>query len=527
MELDGSIKEVGLLEFFENAQMYLRLAGENRPQDFAILRLLLAILHATFGRQEDGTFISIDGEGSEYLRELDDLIDRWVSLWNRDRFPFASIKIYLEKYRERFWLVHPERPFYQIPAQNPIRNNGTYCGAQKLQGTLSESGNKTRLFSHRAKEEKNSLEMAEAARWLVYQIAFDDTAAKPVTKGRPGPGVGWLGKLGLIAATGDNLFQTLLLNLVFLPDGEKKWDIERPIWAKNELSWSERTPIPVPQNASEILTLQSRWIHLDVEGDKVNGFYVMGGFFYEKNQELFNEQMTLWRKRKNVKQGEQVFTPKLHNASRALWRDLSTLLVAKESSRKAGVVAWVERLRSEDVDIASEINFEIAAVSYKGGSPSNDVVDSFHDGLSFSTILLDKHSESWRERILDEVEWTDKLVWSVKKLARDLTIAGGGSGDTLQQEADTAASVAYFRLDIPFRSWLEGINPSRDDLDEKMQIWREEARKIIWVLGGEMVSNSGTNALVGRFVTNNKTKEEYLYNSPRAFESFRYNIYQN
>ena len=63
------------------------------------------------------------------------------------------------------------------------------------------------------------LGFAEAARWLLYINAFDDTSAKPKGKGLPSPGVGWLGRLGLITGVGNNLFETLLLNLVLIKDG--------------------------------------------------------------------------------------------------------------------------------------------------------------------------------------------------------------------------------------------------------------------------------------------------------------------
>ena len=53
---------------------------------------------------------------------------------------------------------------------------------------------------------RQEMEYAAAARWLLYVNAYDDTSAKPKGKGLPSPGVGWPGKLGLIAAVGDNLF---------------------------------------------------------------------------------------------------------------------------------------------------------------------------------------------------------------------------------------------------------------------------------------------------------------------------------
>lgn len=113
------------------------------------------------------------------------------------------IRTYLEKYHERFWLFHDQYPFWQIPEAAV----GTEYTVAKLNGELSESGNKVRLFPLCNGIKKQEMEYAAAARWLLYVNAYDDTSAKPKGKGLPSPGVGWPGKLGLIAAVGDNLFR--------------------------------------------------------------------------------------------------------------------------------------------------------------------------------------------------------------------------------------------------------------------------------------------------------------------------------
>ena len=141
-----------------------------------------------------------------------------------------------------FWLFHPECPFYQVLDLD----KATDYTAAKLDGELSESSNKTRLFQQRAGASKNSLLYSEAARWLIHVNAFDDTSSKPKTKGLPSPGAGWLGKLGLISAMGDNLFETLTLNLIFLKDGGNELWGERPIWEKEQVKTEERTEIKVP-----------------------------------------------------------------------------------------------------------------------------------------------------------------------------------------------------------------------------------------------------------------------------------------
>ena len=49
MRPDGMTEEVSLLDVFRRAPEFQSLAGELPTQDVAVLRLLLAILHAVFG----------------------------------------------------------------------------------------------------------------------------------------------------------------------------------------------------------------------------------------------------------------------------------------------------------------------------------------------------------------------------------------------------------------------------------------------------------------------------------------------
>ena len=207
---DQAVREVSLTDALINARRYAGLAGELPTQDVAILRLLLAVLYAVFSR------VNAAGEESP-LESEDDALDRWAELWEMGEFPEGPIAAYLEQWRDRFWLFHPERPFYQVPEAAA----GTEYASSKLNGTLSESANKIRLFPVCLGHDKNKLTFSEAVRWLIYVNGFDDTSLKQPKESKkkygklPSPGAGWLGKLGLIAAEGDNLFETLMLILSF------------------------------------------------------------------------------------------------------------------------------------------------------------------------------------------------------------------------------------------------------------------------------------------------------------------------
>ena len=171
---DCTVQEVSLTDALLHAHAYVDLAGEMPTQDAAMLRLLLAVLHTVFSR--------VDGNGVPApFEETEDALLRWSELWQLGHFPEQPIRDYLDKWQDRFWLFHPERPFWQVPEAKI----GSPFGAKKLNGEVFESENKNNMFASYAGVEKNALTYAQAARWLVVLNNYDDAAAKKKAKDRP------------------------------------------------------------------------------------------------------------------------------------------------------------------------------------------------------------------------------------------------------------------------------------------------------------------------------------------------------
>jgi CRISPR system Cascade subunit CasA len=508
---DDDIHEISLLELFRNAHQIKSLAGEIPAQDFAILRLLLAIIHSIFARYDiHGNLANISSPS--------EAINRWVELFDAREFPAHLIEKYLRHFEDRYYLIHPRFPFYQVAGMG----DSTEYTAAKLNGELSESSNKLRLFPQRSGNGKQSMGYAEAARWLLYINGFDDTASKPRKKGLPSPGAGWLGKLGLIAAVGENLFETLLFNSVFLKDGDDKlWGKEKPLWEVEEPITTERREIAAPDNLSELYTLQSRRLLLMWDNDRVIGYKLLGGDFFQKENALV-EQMTLWRNAAKKKTDPPEFTPRRHDPSRQIWRDFSLLVKSDVSHRKPGVVGWLSRLRAENYIRRVQFRFQIASVKY--GDKDFMIEDVFGDSLIFNSELLTELGESWITRIIDEIKYTDSLVYHAGKLASDLERASGNSGES--DKRSSTREQAYHLIDEPFRLWLESINPLEDihRMDEICDRWFTEAKGIIRDLGNTVVGQAGPAAFVGRYSMDKATNKMKLFTSPEAYNQFLYRI---
>lgn len=312
IDYNCGITEVSLTEVIVNAHKYKALSGELPTQDIAVMRLILALLQTVISRYDE------TGEKNALEDDEDEALERWKAWWDNGRFPEKAILDYLDGWHERFWLFHPERPFYQVAGLN----SGTDYDTPKLNGEISESSNKVRLFSSYSGNLKKAMTYSQAARWLLYLNAYDDTSSKPTKEGKekaggslPSPGVGWLGKLGLIFLTGRSLFETLMLNLIMVNKSEVQC-YQKPLWEKSDVDDSERVEIAMPRNLSELYTIQSRRVLLNRVGNEVTSYRLIGGDFFAK-ENAFYEPMTVWR---TPKDENEASTPKRHDSSKQMWR---------------------------------------------------------------------------------------------------------------------------------------------------------------------------------------------------------------
>ncbi|NLD52369.1 MAG: type I-E CRISPR-associated protein Cse1/CasA [Clostridiales bacterium] len=518
MRPDGGVEEVSMIDIFRRAPSFERLAGELPTQDVAVLRLLLAVLHTVFARYDPkGTYAPLYKENGMQPRS-EDALDRWETLWKGGVFPMPVIENYLMQFEDRFWLFHPERPFYQVPELT----KGTEYTAAKLNGELSESSNKIRLFPQRTGSSKSGLTYGEAARWLLYVNGFDDTSAKPTVSGLGSPGAGWLGKLGLVTAVGSNLFETLMLNLVLLKDGTSIWEPEEPVWEAKTVVTTERRQIPMPNNPSALLTLQSRRLKLKQESGRVTGYMLLGGDFFPKENALA-EQMSVWRNAAKKENEPPVYLPKRHDTGRQLWRDFSALAVQTEKGQRPGIVNWLATLAYEGLIPRSLVCFQASAIQY--GDKDFFVDNVFSDSVSFNAQLLNDLDQSWTSRILDAISTADQLAEQVGWLAQNIAKAAGNTSESgFKAVRDSTKEQAYYRMDIPFRQWLEKINPESQQGEvsksSASKEWWETAQRIARGLGRDIVAQAGANAFVGREIKENQ--KERWYTAPEAYNRFLY-----
>ncbi len=530
LKINYGTEEVSLHEVFENAHLFRDLDGEIVTQDAAVMRFLIAILYSVFTRRD------IDGNMDE-IEDEDEAIERWQSVWELGRFPIRIIDEYLQTYHDHFWLFDEKRPFYQVKEANV----GSRMSAAKLNGIISESRNKSNMFSAREGIDKERLTYAEAARWLLHINDFDDTSGK--TKEKTGVHLkrGWVGRLGFVEIIGDNLFETLMLNLTMLKDGDTSlWaPIEKnnncAVWEMDNPQTKQRIEIPMPGNPAALYTLQSRRTFLIKDSGYVIGFDSAGGdFFDDKN--AFNEQMTTWKK--VVNKNQEWYEPVLISGSKHMWREFSTLMDVSNNTHCPGIIAWVKLLQHNKI-LKNDRLINVRSISIMHDNTSaNKLLDVVCDELSFHTEILATKGKRWMVWIESEISNCNICARIVSELAEKLQKAScyvipkmkkrSKESGIIISVREKYAEEFYGRIDPIFREWLVGLNP-KICTEAYIRELRKKVKQIALQLGREMVDAISNDYIRGRYgiIEDDKGNLNRNYcTAPDAYNRFIYQINQ-
>lgn len=463
-------KEVSLMDAMLHAQEYAGLAGEMPTQDAALLRVLLAAALTIFYRYDE------NGNEDEISEENDSddetVLERWKKYWERGSFPETAVREYFQRYSERFWLFHPETPFWQV---NEL-SYGTEYGVECLVGNLKESNNKATRhhFSMTEGERLERITYAEAVRWIIHLNAYGVNVK--TDKKAPGPnlpvGVGRLGQLGMVMVNGDDLFRIIMLNLCPLKNSTDIWNLPRPIW-EQEIHSEQGREIAPPDNLPELYTIQSRRIKLDREDGWVVGYQAAGGDFYPTEND-FNEPMTLWKEQKVDKKSERVsYIPRIHNPSVQVWEEFPSLMCVQSTGHIPGVVQWVSTLNKTKTFVSERlITFKMIGIVY-GDQMKYTYGYSIHNTLTMSSDLLMDLGGEWISAISDEVEKCQNIASkAIGRFSSSVCKLFGGGTNYIKA---MLVQNYYFHINIAFREWLSGIEPLQGEREKKIEQWEQKS----------------------------------------------------
>ncbi|WP_438467541.1 type I-E CRISPR-associated protein Cse1/CasA [Streptococcus pluranimalium] len=536
----GHTKEISLLDLFQNAHRYKDLAGDTKTQDFAVLRVLLAILHTVFSRfdadgevyewlEVDERFRQLEAVDESDLEEYENaLFETWLALWQTGQFP-EIVTQYLEKWRDRFYLFDEAYPFFQvrkedIAADKIVQSKATAVSGKNINRTISESNNKTALFSPRSEKNKELLNGQEIVRWLLtfqgYTGVGDKTKFKKldsdVTLSK-----GWLFDLGGMIAKGHNLFETLLLNCYLVQnESDNLLHVQTPCWElssqallNNYLGNSD------VDNLAALYTVWSRGIYIDPSSDLAQPFtFEIVKLPEVKHQDNFLEPMTLWEYRQSgVYKDHHI--PRKHVLNQSLWRSFGLLASSGDKQRKPGLLDWLTLLRKE----IGNHRIILSAVSMQddGNATSWVPTDEIIDSLAINEfVLTDLNELGWVPRIDDTVEETKTVISKTyKQYVDDIReIRNVKSNDFTAQKVEEL----YFKIDQPFRQWLAGIQIT-DEKDETIRQWRKCLKKMVRQEAEQLLQSGNLRDYLGIVDSDKGT----VKNITTAYEKFNYWLHQN
>lgn len=491
---DGTMVELSLEDAFLQAGDIRRLVGDIPTQEFALLRLLLAVLHD-----------AVDGPGT---------LAEWTDLW-RDSESLKAVPGYLAQHRARFDLLHSEEPFFQVADLRA--ENGEISSLRRI---VADVPNGAPFFSMR-QPGVDRLSLAEAARWLVHAQAFDPAGIKsgavgdPRVKGGKGypQGVGWAGCLGGVFAEGDSLRATLLLNLVATEaDIVRPTDADLPAWRRPRSGPGPLIPEaaePRPSGPRDLYTWQSRRLRLHVDADSAVGVVLSYGDPLPPHEKQHREPLSGWRRSsaQEKKLGEPlVYMPLEHDPARAAWHGLAALLFAQPgehdgdiqdrspaASLPPGVVRWVATLATEEI-LPEHSLIRTRTVGAVYGTQQSVIDEVIDDSVLMPVVVLHEGRPEYGATAVSAVADAEEAVKALGALAGNLARAAGAVPDA---PIGTARDLAFGALDTPYRQWLRRLADEADPGVARAE-WQTTVRRIVGDLGEDLLNAAGQAAWEGR-----------------------------
>lgn len=503
--VDGTITDVGLLELLRRTTDIADLACELPTQSIAIQRLILAIAYR----------VATPRDARDWARQWD------------DGAPTEQMIEYLERWRDRFYLFGGRFPFMQVADLRTAKD--AVSGLEKL---IADVPNGEQFFTTRHGRALACIPASEAARWLVHAQAYDPSGIRSgavgdsQVKGGKGYPIGpaWCGHLGLVWLKGQDLDETLVLNLIPAStaalrgvDSSTEWGVCS--WEASEPESSVRgdysllDPAGTPKELSipRLLTWHSRRIRLVGDSSGVTGVVLAQGDKLAPQEMRLYEPQSLWRYStpQSKKFKTDVYMPRKFEAGRALWRNLPGTLptvttvqgVDKQPKREflpSATLSFHYQLDNASIQTSYPKVMRIQAVGVTYGPQESTFEDIYSDELTLSVAVMRVEREDLSAEIDRQVRLTEEVARDVGTLAANLARAAGESGDGAGDGArDRAKELFFSAVDNDFRSWLTQVDGHESGRDIGRR-WECTLRQHATDIQTELVRGTSSSAIIGR-----------------------------
>ena len=389
-----------------------------------------------------------------------------------------------------------------------------------------------RLFSTRQGSGVAQLSPSDAARWLVHAQAYDPSGIRSgavgdsQVKGGKGYPIGpaWCGHLGLVWLKGQDLDETLVLNLIPASTAELRgvdssvewgacsWEASEPETSlRGDYSLLDPAGTPRELSIPRLLTWHSRRIRLVGDSSGVVGVVLAQGDKLAPQEMRLYEPQSLWRYStpQSKKFKTDVYMPRKFESGRALWRNLPGTLptvttvqgVDKQPKREflpSATLSFHYQLDNASIQTSYPKVMRIQAVGVTYGPQESTFEDVYSDELTLSVAVMRVEREDLSAEIDRQVRLTEDVARDVGTLAANLARAAGESGDGAGDGArDRAKELFFSAVDNDFRAWL----PQVDGLESARDVgrrWEHALRQHAMGIQTELVRGASSSAIIGR-----------------------------
>ena len=490
---DQETKIVSMVELLKNAKKYIRIAGDMPTQDVIVLRFLLATLTTVYSR------VNADGEPYEWLKlssdwqidsfenknEIpDDLLETWKNLY--ENCDFSAAITYLSSNVSKFdfdklYQVDFDT-FNSLAKKNiSIGKKTSTVNIRQINRTISESNNSPAIFSPKSEQQKDKINPDELVRWiLMYENIAGVTDKNKACSNSVS--TGWYYNLRPIYAKGNNVFETLMLNLV-LNNYKDGYRAERPVWefedVKHYVEFITSQPDPTELTISTLYTLGARMFH--IEWEEAQPTIYTAGLPSFPNKEVFNEPMAIFSKNSD---GEYISRPlKLSQINRSLWLDLDNILA---KTHAPGIISWLRDLISSNLIKDNSISLESTSLISDGKSSSQLPEGQYDVSLELPVERLTSPESTFKA-----VELCKKLSTNYWYLIKDISDLRGLPTDKSKIIVNRKAIDFNDQISREFDNWIRNSNTTLKNLKVKIQPIFEDA-------GNDLLRNASLRDIAGK-----------------------------
>ncbi|SDL96604.1 CRISPR system Cascade subunit CasA [Corynebacterium mycetoides] len=501
----GTQHNVGMRQLFDGSARAADIVGDSPTQDYAVLRVLLAV----FWRAH---YLQLASQ-LQTRKELDAF--DWEDWFTQQRKGYAEnfrdsvVLAYLEKWEHRFNLLDPQQPFMQVADLQTGKD--TRLPISRIVPEAEHD-----YFTMRTGSGRASLSFAEAARWLIHTHAYDYSGIKPgavgderVKGGKGYPiGTGWTGMTGGTVIRRDSLLETLLFNttpgvvLGSLEDGGNSKD-DLPVWEREPDTAAQRKD-PIPRGAIDMATWQSRRIRLYSDGERITEVMVTNGdAIPDAGKNIFHDPMTPYRFSQNQsKKGVEAYYPRPYDLKRTMWRSLDPLVAIESDpgfdakNRAPKRPQTLEHVGSLSRGAIGEDVLNLTIVSMGYGPQASSVGATLGADVALPAIMLEDNDLATQARVVARAAASaaTNAAVSIGWFAGQLLVAAGGDYEFAADAADRFLAL----LEPRFYEWLKNFDV--DDIDESAEQWQRFVALTAVSEADELVAGAGPKALAGRMV---------------------------